>query len=103
MQATLFWACTVAPKRLRRFAHAQNDLIWTAAGATELDLAAAPNGGSSRVCHRIADHAPRSVRADTDASAAAGDREDGYLAFVTRYLGPQRQCATSLNTAAAGG
>jgi len=27
MQATLFWACTVAPKRLRRFAHAQNDLI----------------------------------------------------------------------------
>jgi hypothetical protein len=35
--------------------------------------------------------------------AAAGDREDGYLAFVTRYLGPQRQCTTSLNTAAAGG
>jgi hypothetical protein len=35
--------------------------------------------------------------------AAAGDREDGYLAFVTRYLGPQRQGATSLNTAAAGG
>jgi hypothetical protein len=33
------------PKRLRRFAHAQNDLIWTAADATELDLAAAPNGG----------------------------------------------------------
>ena len=24
MQATLFWACAVAPKRLR-FAHAQND------------------------------------------------------------------------------
>ena len=46
MQATLFWACAVAPKRLRRFAHAQNDLIWTAADATELDLAAAPNGGS---------------------------------------------------------
>jgi hypothetical protein len=45
MQATLFWACAVAPKRLRRFAHAQNDLIWTAADATELDLAAAPNGG----------------------------------------------------------
>jgi hypothetical protein len=34
------------PKRLRRFAHAQNDLIWTAADATELDHAAAPNGGS---------------------------------------------------------
>ena len=48
MQATLFWACAVAPKRLRRFAHAQNDLIWTAADATELDLAAAPNGGSVR-------------------------------------------------------
>jgi hypothetical protein len=46
MQATLFWACAVAPKRLRRFAHAQNDLIWTAADATELDLATAPNGGS---------------------------------------------------------
>ena len=45
MQATLFWACAVAPKRLRRFAHAQNDLIWTAADATELDLAAAPNDG----------------------------------------------------------
>jgi hypothetical protein len=45
MQATLVWACAVAPKRLRRFAHAQNDLIWTAADATELDLAAAPNGG----------------------------------------------------------
>ena len=44
MQATLCWACAVAPKRLRRFAHAQNDLIWTAADATELDLAAAPNG-----------------------------------------------------------
>ena len=40
---------------------------------------------------------------DTGASASAGDREDGYLAFVTRYLGPQRQCATSLNTAASGG
>jgi len=47
MQATLFGA--VAPKRLRRFAHAQTDLIWTAADATELDLAAAPNGGSVRV------------------------------------------------------
>jgi hypothetical protein len=45
MQATLFWACAIAPKRLRRFAHAQNDLIWTAADATELGLAAAPNGG----------------------------------------------------------
>jgi hypothetical protein len=42
MQATLFRACAVAPKRLRRFAHTQNDLIWTAADATELDLAAAP-------------------------------------------------------------
>ena len=50
MQATLFWACAVAPKRLRRFAHAQNDLIWTAADATELDLAAAPNGGYLRGC-----------------------------------------------------
>jgi hypothetical protein len=48
MQATLFWACAVAPKRLRRFAHAQNDLIWTAADATELDLAAAPNVGALR-------------------------------------------------------
>ena len=49
MQATLFWAsCAGAPKRLRRFAHAQNDLIWTAADATKLDLAAAPNGGSVR-------------------------------------------------------
>jgi hypothetical protein len=47
MQATLF--CAVAPKRLRRFAHAQNDLIWTAADATELDLAAAPNGGYLRI------------------------------------------------------
>jgi hypothetical protein len=47
MQA-LFWACAVAPKRLRRFAHAQNDLIWTAADATKLDLVAAPNGGSAR-------------------------------------------------------
>jgi hypothetical protein len=46
MQATLVWACAVAPKRLRRFAHAQNDLVWTAADATEFDLAAAPNGGS---------------------------------------------------------
>jgi hypothetical protein len=46
MQATLFWACTVALKRLRRFAHAQNDLILTAADATELDLAAAP----CRIC-----------------------------------------------------
>lgn len=27
MQATLFRARAVAPKRLRRFAHAQNDLI----------------------------------------------------------------------------
>jgi len=35
--------------------------------------------------------------------AAAGDREDGCLAFVTRYLGRQRQCATYLNTAVAGG
>jgi hypothetical protein len=34
----------VAAKRLRRFA-TQNDLIWTAADSTELDLAAAPNGG----------------------------------------------------------
>jgi hypothetical protein len=47
MQA-LFGACAVAAKRLRRFAHAQNDLIWTAADATKLDLAAAPNGGSAR-------------------------------------------------------
>ena len=44
MQATPVWACAIAPKRLR-FAHAQNDLIWTAADATEFDLAAAPNGG----------------------------------------------------------
>jgi len=48
MQATLVWACAVAPKRLRRFAHAQNDLVWTAADATEFDLAAAPNSGYSR-------------------------------------------------------
>jgi hypothetical protein len=27
MQATLFRACAVAPKHLRRFAHAQNDLF----------------------------------------------------------------------------
>ena len=27
MQAILFWAGAVAPKRLRRFAHAQNDLF----------------------------------------------------------------------------
>jgi hypothetical protein len=27
MQATLFWACAVAPKRLRRFAHAQIGLL----------------------------------------------------------------------------
>ena len=46
MQATLLGACAAAPKRLRRFAHAQNDLIWTAADATELDLAAAPNGSA---------------------------------------------------------
>jgi hypothetical protein len=37
------------PKRLRRFVHAQNDLIWTAADATELDLAAARSGGAVRV------------------------------------------------------
>jgi len=42
-------ACAVAPKRPRRLAHAQDDLIWTAADATELDLAAAPNGGSVRL------------------------------------------------------
>jgi hypothetical protein len=28
MQATLFRACAVAPKRLRRFAHTQNAVIW---------------------------------------------------------------------------
>ncbi len=32
------------PKRLRRLADPQDDLIWTVADATELDLAAAPNG-----------------------------------------------------------
>jgi hypothetical protein len=61
MQATLFWACAVAPNRVRLFAHAQNDLIWTAADATELDHAAAPNGGSCM-------HLPRvllTVRHDT--------------------------------------
>ena len=52
MQATLFWACAVAPKRLRRFAHAQNDLIWTAADATELDLAAAPNQRKKTIVKR---------------------------------------------------
>jgi hypothetical protein len=57
MQATLFWACAIAPKRLRRFAHAQNDLIWTAADATELDLAAAPNGG-----YRVSSSALRKLR-----------------------------------------
>jgi hypothetical protein len=35
--------------------------------------------------------------------AAAGDREDGCLAFVPRYLGPQRQRAAYLTAAAAGG
>ena len=58
MQATLFRACAVAPKRLRRFAHAQNDLIWTAADAAELDLAAAPNGGYACGPPRRLDHAP---------------------------------------------
>ena len=55
MQVTLFGA--VAPKRLRRFARAQNDLIWTAADATELDLAAAPNGGYARGLLWRLDHA----------------------------------------------
>src|SRR5260370_8879992 len=41
-------ACAVAPKRPRRLAHAQDDLIWTAADATELDLAAAPNAGGGQ-------------------------------------------------------
>src|SRR5260370_7140804 len=48
-------ACAVAPKRPRRLAHAQDDLIWTAADAPELDLAAPPNGGSVRPPHP---HAP---------------------------------------------
>jgi len=29
----------------------QNDLLWTAAGATDLDLAGAPNGGDARDVH----------------------------------------------------
>src|SRR5260370_11971253 len=45
----LYSACAVAPKRPRRLAHAQDDLIWTDAGAPELDLAAVPNGGSGRI------------------------------------------------------
>jgi hypothetical protein len=55
MQATLFWACAVAPKHLRRFAHAQNDLIWTTADATELDLAAAQPilAGSVEIAYRL--------------------------------------------------
>ena len=68
MQATLFWACAVAPKRLRRFAHAQIDLIWTAADATELDLAAAPNGGSRVTAVNLALVAERGVRYTTAAS-----------------------------------
>jgi hypothetical protein len=34
------------PSSPQQLAHTQNDLIWTATGSTELDLAAAPNGGS---------------------------------------------------------
>jgi hypothetical protein len=32
-----------------QLAHAQNGPIWMAAGVTELDLAAVPNGGSARL------------------------------------------------------
>ena len=63
MQATLFWACAVAPKHLRRFAHAQNDLIWTVTDATELDLAAAPNGGSRALAATSGCHGACSRRA----------------------------------------
>src|SRR5260370_41118381 len=45
----LISACAVAPKRPRRLAHAQDDLIWTDAGATGLDLEAAPNGGGGAI------------------------------------------------------
>jgi hypothetical protein len=39
----------VPPERRRPLAHAQNNLIWTAVGITEVDPAAAPNGGGVRV------------------------------------------------------
>jgi hypothetical protein len=41
-------ACAVAPKRPQRLAHAQDHLIWTAAGVTELDLAVAPKADQER-------------------------------------------------------
>jgi hypothetical protein len=54
-------SCAVAPKRLRRFAHSHNDLIWTAADATELDLAAAPNDGSRAMAAASDRHAARQM------------------------------------------
>jgi hypothetical protein len=45
MQATLLRACAVAPKRLRRFAHAQNDLLCAAAVPAKSISRIAPNGG----------------------------------------------------------
>jgi hypothetical protein len=52
MQATLFWACAVAPKRLRRFAHAQNDPIGAAACLTDLGPVADQIGGCARRSRR---------------------------------------------------
>jgi hypothetical protein len=37
--------------------HAQKDLKWTAADATELDLAAAPNGGYTRGSNSLVGYA----------------------------------------------
>ena len=40
------YACAVAPKPSPQLAHPQNDLIWTVADVTELDLVTAHIGGS---------------------------------------------------------
>src|SRR6266851_10011702 len=47
-----------SPEVPRWLAHAQNGPIWMAAGVTELDLAAVPNGGSARVSTPELDNAP---------------------------------------------
>ena len=49
MQATLFWACMSGrPKRLRRFAHAQNDQIWIGQSVIGTEPSTAHNGGNAR-------------------------------------------------------
>lgn len=59
----------VAPKRPLRLASAQNDRIWAAVGVTELDLAAAPNGGDARGGLPSDDYAVRPSAACADSTA----------------------------------